>query len=379
MLEYVALLTPVYVPLFWFLVLFTQNKTNSARNFLSMFMLVATGLYIGHAIYFFKYFEIFTWYDSVYTLTSLLVYPMFYVYLRLLSSESRLQKKHYKHFIPAVFFSVIIFLCTVMMTKDEAKDYFNYYINAFFYVSESSSIFIQIKKYTYITSRVFFSIQIVYYMVLCLKTLRIHSKHIYDLYSNIGEKELLWVKSLIVIFSVTSVSSFAVNILGKELFLANSELLLIPSIVFSTMLFLIGFSGNMQKQIVNEIDIDKKNDYIGIHLESISNKDLIVEKIKEVLIKNNLYLDSDLKIWDICLMVDIDRVTLTKIIHESFHTDFVSLINQYRINEAKSILENNPKMEMIEVSKKSGFDSLNSFIKAFKKIEGVSPLVKYPK
>lgn len=377
MIEFIALLTPVYVPIFWFLVLLSNSKTNKARWFLSLFMLIVTGLYIGHAFYFYKYFEVFTWYDSVYTFTSLLVYPMFYTYLRLLTMEVHITFKHLKHFIPSVIISSTILLCTILMNAEQRNEYFNYYTNAFFYVSQDSSLLIILKKYTYLFSRVIFSAQIIYYTILCLKTLHKHSKNIKELYSNISNKELLWVKTLIVVFSTTSVFSFIINIIGKEMFLAHPETLLIPSAIFSTMIFLIGYSGNMQKQVIKEIDFDKKNDNIGIQtIEDIDKKQL-VEKINETMIRHKLFLDSDLKIWDLCITMNIDRITLTKIILEEFDSDFNHFINKYRIEEAKSIIEKNKNISFNELYRKSGFDSLQSFIKAYRKHEGVSPLLKH--
>ncbi len=376
MLEFISILTPIYVTLFWFLVLLSNSKTNQARLFLSIFMLITTGLYIGHALYFHKNFELFTWYDSIYALTSLLVYPMFYVYLRLLTVEPKLNLKLNKHFIPALAFSFIILSCTILMSVDERNEYFNYYTHAFFYVSKNSSILIILKKYVYLLSRVIFAAQIIYYTILCLKTLHLHTKNIKNLYSNINNKELIWVKTLIVVFSVTSVFSFIINIMGKEIFLAHPETLLLPSAIFSILLFLIGYSGNMQKQVIQEIDFDKKNDNIGIQSIVEADKEKITKKINEIMIHNKLFLDSDLKIWDVCMMMDIDRISLTKIIKEEFHTNFNDFVNKYRIDEANSILEINKNISLSDISKKSGFDNIQTFIKAYRKIEGISPLTK---
>lgn len=376
MLKFIALLTPVYVPFFWFLVLLYNSKTNKARWFLSLFMFIATILYLGHSFYFYKEFEIFTWYDSIYSLASLLVYPMFYSYLRLLTADTKIEFKLYKHFIPAILCSIVLLSISLFMNIDDRKEYFNYYTNSFLYVSDQSSLLIHLKKYTYLFSRVIFSIQIIYYTILSLKTLHLHSKNIKKLYSSISNKELLWVKKLIVVYSATSVFSFLINILGKEMFLANPELLLIPSSIFSTLIFLIGFLGNMQKQVISEIDFDKKNDKIVNESFNSIDRDLVIKNMNDIIVNNKLYLDSDLKIWDLCLVLNVDRINLTKIIEEEYKTNFNNLINKYRVQEAKSLLATNKDMNLSEVYKKSGFESLQEFIKAYRKIEGISPFIK---
>lgn len=52
---------------------------------------------------------------------------------------------------------------------------------------------------------------------------------------------------------------------------------------------------------------------------------------------------------------------------------FMEFLREYRINKAKIILLNE-KLPIIEVSEKAGFSSLNTFYRAFKLQEGISPL-----
>lgn len=53
--------------------------------------------------------------------------------------------------------------------------------------------------------------------------------------------------------------------------------------------------------------------------------------------------------------------------------NFKNYLNIYRINKAKELIENNPRLAMNEVSEKVGFNHVNTFIRLFKKYEGVSP------
>ena len=49
------------------------------------------------------------------------------------------------------------------------------------------------------------------------------------------------------------------------------------------------------------------------------------------------------------------------------------ITNQYRINEAKTLLKQSPSLYMTEVSDLSGFGSVNSFLRIFKLLENCTP------
>lgn len=368
MLDYFSLLTPVYVSIFWSLLLF--SRVSPSKQFLSLFMLLASILYFGHALYFYQYFEVFTWYDSVYAFTSLSVYPMFYVYLRLLTFETKFGKKHYKHFIlPAIFFSIILG-STIFMNSQERIEYFDYYIYSFSYLSESSSWLIKIKKLAYILSRIIFSIQVVFYSIMSLRVLSLHSKQIREYYSNIDEKALARVRFLVIVFSLTSVASFFINIIGKETLMQNFNMLILPSLVFSILLFMIGYTGLSQKQIVTEIQNDKKMESLSESPNDNMSDEAIINKLKDAFDFNMLHLDPDLKIWDVCLMVKVSRQRLSIALQNVYSMDFSTYVNKMRASEVQKIISKNPKISLAELVKKSGFDSQNALIREFKKHEG---------
>ncbi len=368
MLDYFSLLTPVYVSLFWSILLF--SKKSPSKQFLSAFMLVSTILYFGHALYFYHFFSAFTWYDSIYAFSSLSVYPMFYVYLRLLTFEQKFGKKHYKHFFIPLLFFFLILGSTILMSIEERIEYYDYYIFSFSYISESSSSLIITKKIAYILSRIVFSIQVVFYSVMSLRVLKLHSNQIRQYYSNIDEKALTWVRILVIIFSITSVASFFINIVGKELLLENFNFLILPSIVFSSLLFMIGYTGLKQKQIVSEIMIDKKMDLKGNNQFNNLGDEEIISKLKEAFEFNMLHLDPDLKIWDVCVIIKVNRLRLSKALKNVQDCDFSFYVNKMRTAEVQKIITKNPSINLTELSKKSGFDSQNALIRAYKRHQG---------
>ncbi|MDD4575940.1 MAG: hypothetical protein PHI36_05890 [Bacteroidales bacterium] len=366
MIDYFILLTPVYVSFFWSIALFSRKLP--ARQFLSVFMLTVSILYFGHALYFYQNYAVFTWYDALYTLASLSVYPMFYIYLRLLTFEQKFQRKHYKHFITPLIFFLIILGSTILMSKQERLDYYGYTMYSFPF--ESTTLIMKVKNIAYVSSRIVFSIQVLFYLFMSIRVLRQHSKQIREYYSNVDEKALLWIKTLIVIFAITSFSSIFINIISKEVFMQNFNMLIFPSLLFSCLLFMIGYSGLKQKQIATEIMFDKKIDAIGYKQEIQLSDNEIINNLKNAFELNMLHLDPDLKIWDVCLILKVSRLKLTNALSNELGCDFSFYVNKIRSSEVQKIISKGQAVNLTELVKKTGFDSQNAMIREYKKHYG---------
>lgn len=366
MIDYFILLTPFYVSFFWSINLY--SKALPARQFLSAFMMAASLLYFGHALYFYQNFTVFTWYDSIYTFASLSVYPMFYIYLRLLTFEQKFQRKHYKHFITPLIFFLIILGSTILMSKQERLDYYGYTMYSFPF--ESTTLIMKVKNIAYVSSRIVFSIQVLFYLFMSIRVLRQHSKQIREYYSNVDEKALLWIKTLIVIFAITSFSSIFINIISKEVFMQNFNMLIFPSLLFSCLLFMIGYSGLKQKQIATEIMFDKKIDAIGYKQEIQLSDNEIINNLKNAFELNMLHLDPDLKIWDVCLILKVSRLKLTNALSNELGCDFSFYVNKIRSSEVQKIISKGQAVNLTELVKKTGFDSQNAMIREYKKHYG---------
>jgi hypothetical protein len=90
MFKDILLLNPVYVTLFWAVVLnFYSNDKHAPKVFLGKFMLVAFVIYLSHLLYFSGQIYIYRYLDSLYTWASMLVFPLYHIYVRLLTTEKK--------------------------------------------------------------------------------------------------------------------------------------------------------------------------------------------------------------------------------------------------------------------------------------------------
>ena len=117
MLLDLILYTPMYVTFFWAIMLLSAYiQTNKAKHFLGIFMVIA------FLLYFKKYARLYSVFDSIYIFTNLAVYPMYYLYLRLLTIETVFKIKNLIHLIPAFIFS--FFSIVFLLAMDSSQVYF---------------------------------------------------------------------------------------------------------------------------------------------------------------------------------------------------------------------------------------------------------------
>ncbi|MFW6290595.1 MAG: helix-turn-helix domain-containing protein, partial [Mariniphaga sp.] len=102
------------------------------------------------------------------------------------------------------------------------------------------------------------------------------------------------------------------------------------------------------------------------------------EKLKKGLLNllenEKIYLAPELKITELCRELNTNRTYLSNVINNDFQLSFNDLINKYRVDYAVSLIGkdiSNP-LSLQELADASGFGSLSSFNRAFRKHTGTT-------
>lgn len=373
MAEDLIIYTPMYVTFFWALVLLlTKHENNRAKFFLGVFMFVTFLLYLSHAHFFKKSVSTFPFYDPLYIFTSLSVYPLYYWYIKLLSVETSYRWYNLRLFIPAVIFTLTSIVLYQLMSPGEKLTYMDDLILKREIIS-SDPILTQLQKINYISSRFVFIVQILYFLVKGRKLIILYNRNISNFYSNLDSRSVLWVNYILYSLVITAIMSIAFNILGRSFFLESKFVLLIPSLIFSTLLFFIGYLGYMQNHTVVDLETEV------LHSENLSPKNIntskLNEKLLDLFINEAIYKNPDLKITHLSEKLHTNRTYISKHINTEFSCTFNDFVNRYRIEEAKRLLiEDSSKTYSLNyISEKSGFGSMGSFMRIFKEFEGITP------
>ncbi len=98
-------------------------------------------------------------------------------------------------------------------------------------------------------------------------------------------------------------------------------------------------------------------------------------KILEILEKEKIYLNGDLSAREFCNRLSINSRYFSELINQEFGYSFTYLINSYRIREAKKMITD-PQyahLSFMGIAMEVGFNTKNTFTRAFKRHTGMTP------
>ncbi len=395
MIKTILLLNPVYVTIFWALVLGSHKVQDHApKVFLGRFMMVAFVLYLSHFFYFTLQHETYYYLDSFYTLASLLVYPLYHIYVRLLTRDSRFSPKTHGRYLLLPFLVFMLHLAGyLLMNKEEAMRYLVEILPGH---SKGSGLTAYM-EIVYFLFRAVFILQALLYLYLNYRLIVRHNERLVDFYSNTEGRNLNWVQFFNITLALTSLASVAAAAAGRDAFAANEFRLAIPSVLFSIMLFSIGFLGNIQGKTdwqdetvqdrhgLKPTDGNKyEKDGEGQNHAGPEGHDIpgtmtpddylngIKARLDEIFEKEKIFRNPDLRIWDLCGALGTNRTYVSRVINSRYGRNFCNHVNYYRVEYAKGLVRKNEKLGNEEIAELSGFGSVNSLYRAFQTFEGKS-------
>ncbi len=375
MVKSIALLLPVYVTFMWALVFFFQKKTSGMANkVLALFMLTATLLYCSHAIFFQQFYNLYSFIDSIYILVQLSLYPFFYAYILLLSGQKINVYRYSLNFIPAVFLATVSLALNVVLTPNERVIYVKEILVSSNLQGLNVTTLTGIKGIISILSRLIFILHAIIYLLLGINTANKHNRLISDFYSNTEGRKMNWVRNISLITLFVSLFGIALAIIGRGYFSRHELSLLIPSVIFSTIYFLIGFNANEQLMISEEFT-NPESETFSSNGESQFHESKLKTRLLTLFEKDKIYINADLRITTVSEALQTNRTYISRLINEEFGMNFNEFVNKYRIRESEKLLscEDHNVYTLEYIAEKSGFGNANSFTRAFKELKGLTP------
>lgn len=372
----IVILLPMFVCLLWAIALYSDYKRGDyARLSLAIFMTVSFFLYFSHAVYFYGDLELYAILDPLYTFSSLAVYPLFYVYVRMISKDVTLEPSVVFTLFPSLFFGLALALIYSMLEPlelDAIMGQYHYRNN----IAYTYSILGKIAIATVKASRIVFILQIVPFIYYCRRDIIAYNRLIGEFYSSVEGRDLTWVRIITTVFLLTAVFSLVAGFLGRSFFNQEDYLVFIPSLLFSTMLFSIGFLGFRQRFTISdyrkELNVKESHREPGINLQ-----DKTREKIKgELLIlfeEKEYFRKTDLRITDVSAVLGTNRSYISSIVNVDYDSTFSDFVNKYRVEYAKKLLLDKRNHVLDYIAEESGFASVNSLLRAFKKETALTP------
>ncbi len=100
---------------------------------------------------------------------------------------------------------------------------------------------------------------------------------------------------------------------------------------------------------------------------------ILNEKLDRLLTTEQLYKNPDLKLNDLAKKINISGHQLSQLLNDNLGKSFAAYINEYRINEACTLIANDKGIKLEAIGYEVGFNSKSTFYTAFKKHKQTTP------
>lgn len=363
MFKLFLLLNPVYATLFWAVVLnIVKRKGHEPKWFLGKFMIVSLFTFISHTLYYLPLPDLYIYVDSLYYLAHLLIFPLYYIYVRLLSIDPKFSmRQHVKFLLLPVAIFLLYATGTFFMSKED-------YIGFLYHTSPGTSgggIFLYQKIMKHLINVVFVAQGIVYTSLSIIAVKR-NSERVANFYSN-SEYSLRKVQWLNVSLLITIGTAIIMEIISKKNFIGNSSFLIAPSVILTGMLFCIGLLGNGQQQILLACEKKDETDEEPSAKEVPTQQHSLQMKIEALFTEKQIYLNENLTICDLVQEIGTNRTYISRVINNNIGVNFSQFVNGYRLAHARRLAIEQPELSKEEVAVQSGFGSAKSMRRAEKK------------
>ena len=354
------------------IVLSLYDCRNMAKTRLLFFMATATLLYLAHFIYFNRLMAVIPLTDAIYCFCNLAVFPLYYLYIEELTDYRPNRWRQAIYLLPSLLGGVAVGLLYILMDRQEMTLFIEHYLYGNEFASLSGLTFWQ--AMIHVAVRIVFALQVPLVLYFGFRRITAYNAVVETNYSDIEGKRIVWVKTLLVLFAVTSLVSFVFNLIGRQRFIDEAVPLAIPAVLFSMLLLLIGHVGLNQRFSVKDIEAEVFLESEPIPEDCAYSE--LLEKIRKLMSEEKLYLYPNLKVSDLARLLNSNRNYIYNAINVEMGISFSDYINSQRIDYASQLLEANPKLSINDVMFKSGFTSTSAFYRNFKKFKGITPTAR---
>lgn len=354
------------------IVLSLYDCRNMAKTRLLFFMATATLLYLAHFIYFNRLMAVIPLTDAIYCFCNLAVFPLYYLYIVELTDYRPNRWRQALCLLPSLLGGMAVGLLYILMDRQEMTLFIEHYLYGNEFASLSGLTFWQ--AMIHVAVRIVFALQVPLVLYFGFRRITAYNAVVETNYSDIEGKRIVWVKTLLVLFAVTSLVSFVFNLIGRQRFIDEAVPLAIPAVLFSMLLLLIGHVGLNQRFSVQDIEAEVFLESEPIPEDCAYSE--LLEKIRKLMSEEKLYLYPNLKVSDLARLLNSNRNYIYNAINVEMGISFSDYINSQRVDYASQLLKAHPELSINDVMFKSGFTSTSAFYRNFKKFKGITPTAR---
>ena len=288
--------------------------------------------------------------------------PLFLAYVQALTGQFKLRLKDGLHLLPFLLLGVVF---VSVATSDE---------NAF--NEETHDLFAHLNRWIWLGIYLHFWI----YYGLNRRALKAYQTSLKQAASSLEKVYQSWISICLTAFLVIY------SMLGL-LFLLGHGRIFVPinqslATMFAVFIYLIGFRVLLRPEIFAYTNIPLREtqptrDEPKYHKSGLDphSRQLQWRKIHQLMTEQKPFLDPDLDLAGLAVMVGLSSHHLSQMINEQAGSNFYDFVNQYRIEEVKRLMADPAKdhLTLLSLAMQAGFNSKATFNRVFKKTTQKTP------
>ncbi len=377
MLHYLFAFAPFFVCLFWVFLLFSSPTSDKGQNrrVLGLFMIAMALLYLAIAVYYLADDLSYRYVDDLYVLTSLLIFPLYYLFMVNLTKECICQWKYVWHIAPAFFFFGLYASISLLLTDTE----YEAYLLNFLHIQSPNPLFLSDKgallAFVFLAIRVYYLIQIFFYVCLSLQLSKLWKQRISESLSETIGRDIRSAEVLSVYAISFATIGYLFDTFGQYFVSDKSLILLVPGVFLAALYFKLGKIGYEQSFTIYDLEkIEETAESSDEELTKQHSSELR-QRLEALMQEQQLFLIPDLRISSVCEALHTNRTYLSQVLNEELKENFNSFINKYRVDYAIALLNDThwANYSLDKYAELSGFGSTVSMIRAFKQHTGKTP------
>lgn len=208
----------------------------------------------------------------------------------------------------------------------------------------------------------------VVWIVLLFHHVRVYRKYCEDNFSSMEETDERWVIRYLVMIAVLGLSYGYLSFIETPTRLFTQQWLLLFVLVYANDQVIF-----RSKPWIEQADGEQAND------DSLKSEDLTGANadyrraLEQWMDTEKPYLNPNFRLTDMRQVLPMNRTYLSQFINAEYDCTFYQFVTNYRIEEAKRLMRENPELKVQQIAEQCGFSSATVFGRIFARETGLTP------
>lgn len=194
--------------------------------------------------------------------------------------------------------------------------------------------------------------------------IRVYRERCEDYYSSLENSAMKWIDIYLTSLAVIGLSYFYLCFSSHPTRLFTQQWLILAVLTYNILQIVCRKAPWRETNEVEGEVVPKERDP---HLQEMK------ARLEAWMEKEKPYLNKDFSLINLMEVLPMNRTYLSRFINTEYGCSFYQFVTDYRIREAKRLMEENPTMQLQEVADRSGFSSLTVFGRIFRRETGMTP------